>query len=105
MQWSRCRKRAEPALLQEISFKRPRKGQLPEEPKTSQNVVQHFFFRSPVAIPDETLAQLREISPSAAIFTSLPSSKRDKPASDYDTVITEENEDSLLPEPLASLFD
>ena len=31
--------------------------------------------------------------------------KKDKPASDYDTVTAEENEDSLLPEPLTSLFD
>ena len=35
----------------------------------------------------------------------MPSSERDKPASDYDTVTAEENEDSLLPEPLTSLFD
>ena len=56
-------------------------------------------------IPAEKLAELRELSPNAAIFTSLPSSERDKPASDYDTVTAEENEDSLLPEPLPSLFD
>ena len=56
-------------------------------------------------IPAEKLAELRELSPNAAIFTSLPSSERDKPASDYDTVTAEENEDSLLPEPLTSLFD
>ena len=98
-QWSWCRKRAEPALLQELNFKRPRKGQLPEEPKTSQNIVQHFSLRSAVGIPAEKLAELRELSPNAAIFTSLPSSERDKPASDYDTVTAEENEDSLLPEP------
>ena len=61
----------------------------------------------PVGIPDEKLVQLREICPNAAIFTSLPSSKRDNPASltDYDTVTAEENEDSLLLEPLTSLFD
>ena len=35
----------------------------------------------------------------------MPSSERDKPASDYDIVTAEENEDSLLPEPLTSLFD
>ena len=64
---SRCRKRAEPALLQEINFKRPRKGQLPEEPETLQNVVQHFSVRSPVGISDEKLVQLSEISPNAAI--------------------------------------
>ena len=106
--WSCCRKRAEPALLQKINFKRPRKDQLPEEPKTSQNVVHHHFsVRLPVGIPDEKLVQLREICPNAAIFTSLPSSKRDNPASltDYDTVTAEENEDSLLLEPLTSLFD
>ena len=85
-QWSRCQKYAEPALLQEINFKRPRKGQLPEEPKTSQNIMQHFSIRSRVRIPDEKLAKLRELSSNAAIFTSLPSSKRDTPASDYDTV-------------------
>ena len=104
-QWNRCRKRAEPALLQEINFKRPRKGKLPEEPKTSQNIVQHLSVRSAVGIPAEKLAELRELSPNAAIFTSLPSSERDKPASDYDIVTAEENEDSLLPEPLTSLFD
>ena len=35
----------------------------------------------------------------------MPSSKRDKPVSDYDTATAEETEDSLLPEPLTSLFD
>ena len=35
----------------------------------------------------------------------MRSSKSDKPASDYDTVKAEENEDSLLPEPLIRLFD
>ena len=59
-QWKRCRKRAEPALLQEINFKRPRKSQLLEEPKTSQNIVQHFSVRSAVGIPAEKLAELRE---------------------------------------------
>ena len=98
-QWSWCRKRADPAFLQELNFKRPRKGQLPEEPKTSQNIVQHFSLRSAAGIPAEKLAELRELSPNAAIFTSLPSIERDKPASDYDTVTAEENEDSLLPEP------
>ena len=67
--------------------------------------MQHFSVRSAVGIPDEKLAKLRELSPNAAIFTSLPSSERDKPVSDYDTATAEENEDSLLPEPLTSLFD
>ena len=90
--------------MQQINFKRPRKGQLPEESKTSQNVV-HFSVRLPVGIPDEKFVQLREICPNVTIFTSLPSSKRDKPASDYVTVTAEENEDSLLLELLTSLFD
>ena len=68
--------------------------------------MQHFSIRSSVGIPSEKLAELRELSPNAAIFTSLPSSERDKPAaSDYDTVTAEGNEDSLLPEPLTSLLD
>ena len=92
-------------MLQEVNFKLSRKGQLPEELKTSQNMVQHFSVRSTVGIPDEKLAELRELSPNAAIFTSFPSSERDQPASDYGTVTAEENEDSLLPEPLTSLSD
>ena len=36
-------------------------------------------------------------------FKSFPSSKRDKPASDYDTAAAEESKDSLLSEPLTSL--
>ena len=104
-QWSWCQERAEPAWLHEINFKPPRKGQLPKEPKTSQNIVQHFSVRSAVGIPNEKLAELRDLSPNAAIFTSLLISKRDKPASDCDTVTAEENEDSLLPEPLTRLFD
>ena len=51
------------------------------------------------------LPEVREISPNAAIFRSLLSSKRDKPASGYDTVTAKKNEDSLLPELLTSLFD
>ena len=69
-----------------------------------QNRVQHFSVRSAVGIPAEKL-ELRELSSNAAIFTSLPSSERYKPASGYDIVTAEENEDSLLPEPLTSLFD
>ena len=68
-------------------------------------MVQHFSVRSAFGIPDEKLAELREHSPNAAIFTSLPSSERDRPASDYDTVTVEGNVDSLLPKPLTSLFD
>ena len=67
--------------------------------------MQHLKLRSPVGIPDEKLAQLTEISPNATIFTSLPSSKRDKPESEYDTATAEENEDILLSEPLTSFFD
>ena len=67
--------------------------------------MQHLKLRLPVGIPDEKLAQLTEISPNATIFTSLPSSKRDKPESEYDTATAEENEDSLLSEPLTSFFD
>ena len=67
--------------------------------------MQHLKLRSPVGIPDEKLAQLTEISPNATIFTSLPSSKRDKPESEYDTATAEENEDSLLSELLTSFFD
>ena len=92
-------------MLQEVNFKVSRKSQLPEELKSSQNIVQHFSVRSTVGIPDEKLAELRELSPNVTIFTSLPSSERDQPASDYDTVTAEGNEDSLLPEPLTSLFD
>ena len=55
--------------------------------------MQHFSIRLVVEIPAEKLAELRELSPNAAIFTSLPSSERDKLASDYDTVTAEENED------------
>ena len=92
--------------MKEINIKRPRKGQLPKEAKTSGNVLQHFSLRLPARMSDEKLVQLREISPNAAIFISLPSSKiDDKLPSDYDTVTAEENEDSLLPEPLTSLFD
>ena len=54
--------------MQEINLKRPRKGQLPEDPKTSQSTVQHFSVRSPVGIPDEKLAELRELSPNTATF-------------------------------------
>ena len=79
-------------------FKRPRKGKLTEDAKTSRNVI-HFSVRLPVGIPYEKLGK---ISQSTAIFTSLPSSKiDDKPASDWDTV-TEKNEDSLLQEPVVT---
>ena len=49
----------EPAFLQEVNFKQPRKGKLPEESKTLQNVVQHFSVGLPAGIPDEKLAQLK----------------------------------------------
>ena len=82
-------------------FKRPRKGKLTEDAKTSRNVIQHFSVRLPVGIPYEKLGK---ISQSTAIFTSLPSSKiDDKPASDWDTVTSEKNEDSLLQEPVTTM--
>ena len=73
-------------MLQKINFKRPGKGQLHEEVKTSGNLEQHFC-QIASWIPDEKLAQLWEISPNTAFFSSLPSNKiDDKSASDYDSV-------------------
>ena len=81
-------------------FKRPWKGKLPEDAKISRNVI-HFSVRLPVEIPYEKLGK---ISQSTAIFTSLPSSKiDDKPASDWDTVTSEKNEDSLLQEAVTTM--
>ena len=89
------------ALLQEINFKRSKNGQLPER---AQNFTKPstFFCQIPSW---NTWWKIREISVNAAIFISLLSNERDKPASDYDTVTAEEKKDSLFSEPLTRLLD
>ena len=79
------------ALLQEINFKRSKDGPLPER---AQNFTK----------PSTFFCQCCNFY-NVAIFISLLSNERDKPASDYDTVTAEEKKDSLFSEPLTRLFD
>ena len=93
----------EPAFLQEVNFLE--KASYLKSPKLYKMQCNIFLSDCQLEFLMKNQPSLREISPNAAIFTTLPSSKRDKPAPDYDTATAEENEDSLLPEPLTSLSD
>ena len=43
--WNRSRKSAEPALLENINFKRPKKGQLPSADNVNTDACAHYSVR------------------------------------------------------------
>ena len=75
--WNRSRKRAEPEMLQNINFKRPKKEQIvPAEINNKVHPETHFslsassFLKS--AVLQIKLQGLKDISPNATIFSSFP---------------------------------
>ena len=94
--------------LQQMSFKRPRKGDLPE-------VLDQFEDPKPFSFNDPLLnnvsekrkrkiAELRSIVPKGVVFTSISKFVPEK-IDNSDTDTADENETNSLPEPLTSLYD
>ena len=111
--WNRSRKRAEPAMLQNINFKRPKKEQIvPAEINNKVHPETHFslpassFPKS--AVLQTKLQELKDIAPKAAIFSCSPIQKDicDFSIDSGDETLTEDEcDNNLLPELLTSLFD
>ena len=107
-QWNVSRRKADPVPLQQMSFKRPRKGDLPEildpfeDPKP-------FSFKDPLLnnISEKIkikIAELRSIAHKAAVFTSISKFVPEK-IDNSDTDTADKEKANSLPEPLASLYD
>ena len=111
--WNRSRRKAEPAMLQNIDFKRPKKELIvPAEinnkvdPETNFSLSALSFLKS--AALQTKLQELKDIAPNAAIFTSFPIQKDicDFSIDSGDERLTADKcDNNLSPEPLASLFD
>ena len=106
-QWNRSRKSAEPALLQVIDFKKPKKDQLPHPNKTVENPVYCYSVcaeNSTKSITPEKIAELKNIMPKAVYFTSTNETYNQEDVSD-DTTSADECDENVFPEPFTSLFD
>ena len=111
--WNQSRKRAEPAKLQNINFKRTKKEQIvPVEISNKVHPETHFSLSassfSKSAVLQTKLQELKDIAPNAAIFSSFPIQKgicNFSIDSGDETVTADECDNNLLPEPLTSLFD
>ena len=111
--WNRSRKRAEPAMLQNINFKRAKKEQIVSaeinnkvRPETHFSLSASSFSKS--AVLQTKLRELKDIAPNAAIFNSFPILKGicDFSIDSGDETLTaDECDNNLLPEPVTSLFD
>ena len=78
--WKRSRKKAEPAMLQNINFKRPKKEQIvPAEVNNKVHPETHFSLSassfSKSAFLQTKLQELKDITQNAAIFWSFPTQK------------------------------
>lgn len=112
-QWNRTRKCAEPQILKNINFKRPKKGDLPQQdeinPSCGNYTIQNYYSGN-IGVPKEKLKTLHEIVPDAAFFTSVTfddiCTGKTHPSmnSDSDTQSDKETDLNLLPEPLTNLF-
>lgn len=105
--WNRSRKSAESALLQMIDFKKPKKDQLPQSSKIVENPTYCYSVSaedSKTILTPEKIAELKNIMPTAAYFTSINEACAIEEEASDDTASGDENE-NVFPEPLTSLFD
>ena len=110
-QWNVSRRKADPVPLQQMSFKRPRKGDLPEVLGSLEDPEPFSFKdRLPNNISEKRkskIAELRSIVPKAGcllVFTSISKFVQEK-TDNSDTDTADEDETNSLPEPLTSLYD
>ena len=108
-QWNRSRKSAEPDILKNINFKRPKKEDLPQQnTKNIQagNYCVKNFESGIVILSKEKILDLKKIAPNAVFFTGInldDSTENIDFSSQIDTA--DETNVTCLPEPLTSLFD
>lgn len=109
--WKRSRRFAEPALMTEIDFSRPKQKQtVPKEKKVvSDRMKKPFSFRDPTHLNNEfhkqKLKELYTVNPDAAILTSLyDNDPEDFTVTNSETDTADETELNSIPEPLTSLF-
>ena len=107
-QWNVSRRKADPVPLQQMSFKRPRKGDLPEVLDPFEDP-EPFSFKDPLLnnVSEKRkrkIAELRSIVPKAAVFTSISKFVPEK-IDNSDTDTADKDETNSLPEPLTSLHD
>ena len=72
--WKKSRKRAHPAPLQNISFKRPKKeNTIPNVDGPFEGTLNSFYSHDPIKFcttqKSQMLAELKEIAPKAALLT------------------------------------
>ena len=108
--WKKYRKRAHPAPLKYINFKRPRQTKnFPQVDEPFKGTLQGFSNPDPVKFCTEefrgTLENLKAIAPDAAVFTSISMWSDDDCEEKSDTDSADETRENSLPEPLTSLFD
>ena len=105
--WNRSRKRAEPAMLENINFKRPKKEQIvPAEIDNKVHSETHFSLSassfSKSAVLQTKLQELKNVVPNTAIFSRFPIQKviYDFSIDSRDETLTaDECDNNLLPEP------
>ncbi|XP_057310312.1 uncharacterized protein LOC130648289 [Hydractinia symbiolongicarpus] len=109
--WKRSRRFAEPALMTEIDFSRPKQKQtVPKEKKVvSDRMKKPISFRDPTHLNNEfhkqKLKELYTVNPDAAILTSLyDNDPEDFTVTNSETDTADETELNSIPEPLTSLF-
>ena len=107
-EWKKSRKRAYPAPLKVLCFKRAKRTDTCpkfEEPFTEK--LDGYSSHDPVKfVTDrdlERLEKLRQIDSKAAVFTNI--SLFDDPAYDSDTDTADEKEENTLPELMTSFYD
>ena len=107
-EWKRSRKRAYPAPLKVLNFKRPKKTDTcPKFESPFAEKLNGFSSPDPVKFVTgkdlQRLEKLREIDSKAAVFTNI--SLFNDPAYDSDTDTADEDENNTVPELLTSFFD
>ncbi|XP_057309027.1 uncharacterized protein LOC130647255 [Hydractinia symbiolongicarpus] len=108
--WNQTRKCAEPELLKKINFKRPRRGDLPQETSNNKTVEQNYtvgnFHSAQFKINRNKLRELQEVMPTASFFTSVTLDDDFETQSiNSQTDTADENDINCIPEPLTSLYD
>ena len=107
-QWNVSRRKADPVPLQQMSFKRPRKGDLPEVVDPFEDP-EPFSFKDPLlnnvsGKRKRKILELQSITPKAVVFTSISKFVPEK-IDNSDMHTADKDETNSLPGPFTSLYD